>query len=54
MSPNASLSESYKEKVEIATVLKMLITGLVVVGIVLVVVYWLKLQVTKFALDLVA
>lgn len=46
MSPNAYFSGSYKEKVEIATVVKMLITDLVVVGIVLVVVYWLKSQVT--------
>ena len=42
ISPNTGLSETYQEKVEVAAVVKMLIAGLVVVGIVLVVAFWLK------------
>ncbi len=44
VSPNTGLSEAHKEKVEVATVIKMLIAGLLVLGVVLVVAYLLNSQ----------
>jgi len=44
VSPNTGLSEAHKEKVEVATIVKMLIAGLLVVGVVLVVAYLLNSQ----------
>lgn len=45
VNPNTGLSESYQEKVELVAVVKMLVAGLIVVGIVLVVAYWIKFEV---------
>lgn len=42
--PNTGLSESHQEKVEVAAIVKMLIAGLLVLGVVLVVAYLLNSQ----------